>query len=276
MAVTMPLFWMKSICCWKMEAGSLSNPTMKPPCTWRPARCSRFTLSTRSRPLFWFLLHSARLSSFGVSMPTKTVSKPASTISLSSTGSSARLMEASVLNGMPVLPLRHSIRAGSTSVLMCFLLPMKLSSTKKMLLRQPSGVQAVQLGDDLRGGLGTRAMTQQRRHVAEVAVEGAAARELDADRVVILEIRHAPKRDGGLVDIGVFRRGIDALSPALLQVAQERRQSHLGLVQHKVVDVRELLVFHREERSAGHHLDAGSLAAVDDEAGPILAARSWR
>ncbi len=86
-------------------------------------------------------------------------------------------------------------------------------------------VEAIQLGDNLRGGLGARAMTQQRGHVAKVAIEWAAARELNADGIVMLEICHAPKRDRGLVDIGVFRGAIDAASPTLFQVAQERRKS---------------------------------------------------
>ena len=33
MAVTIPLFWIKSICRWKMEGVSLSNPMIKPPWT---------------------------------------------------------------------------------------------------------------------------------------------------------------------------------------------------------------------------------------------------
>ena len=80
MAVTMPLRWMKSICRWKIEGLSLSKPTMKPPCTCRPARWILFTSATRSRCSFCLLLHSARQASSGVSMPTKTVSKPASDI----------------------------------------------------------------------------------------------------------------------------------------------------------------------------------------------------
>ncbi len=38
-AVTIPLFLMKSICRWKVECESLSNPTIKPPITSKPARC---------------------------------------------------------------------------------------------------------------------------------------------------------------------------------------------------------------------------------------------
>jgi len=55
-----------------------------------------FTLSIRSRFRFWSLLHSARLSSFGDSMPTKTWSNPALTMSCISSSSSARLMDTSV------------------------------------------------------------------------------------------------------------------------------------------------------------------------------------
>ena len=87
---------MNSICRSKIEGVSLSKPTMKPPWTCIPARWIRFTSATRSRLRLCFLLHSARLSSAGVSMPTNTVSNPASTINVMSSGSSARLIEASV------------------------------------------------------------------------------------------------------------------------------------------------------------------------------------
>ena len=52
--------------------------------------------------------------------------------------SSVALIDASVPKGIPDLPFRHSIMAGSISVLMNFLFPMKLSSTKKIFLRHPS------------------------------------------------------------------------------------------------------------------------------------------
>jgi hypothetical protein len=76
MAVTTPLFWMKLIWVSKIVGGSLSKPTMNPPCTSRPDFWIFLTLVSRSRFLFWNLLHSARLCSWGVSMPTKTTSKP--------------------------------------------------------------------------------------------------------------------------------------------------------------------------------------------------------
>jgi len=43
-----------------------------------------------------FLLHSIRLSSFGVSMPIKTSTKPACAIKFSNSSSSAMLIDASV------------------------------------------------------------------------------------------------------------------------------------------------------------------------------------
>ena len=137
-AVTMPLFWIKSICRWKIDGASLSKPTIKPPITCNPARWIVLTFCRRSRFLFWVFRHSARLASSGDSMPIKTESKPAATIISISSGSSARLIEASVKKTHPFLPLRHSIRAGSKYVLRYCLFPIKLSSTKNMLLRQPA------------------------------------------------------------------------------------------------------------------------------------------
>jgi len=137
-AVTMPLFWMNSTWRWNVAGVSLSKPTMNPPCTSSPARWMRLTSAIMSRPRFWRLSHSVRLASSVVSMPMNTVSNPASTIMRISRASSARLIEASVKNEMPCLPLRQAISAGSSDSLRKRLLPMKLSSTKNTGLRQPS------------------------------------------------------------------------------------------------------------------------------------------
>ena len=96
-AVTIPLSWMKFVSESKIVWGSLSNPTMNPPWTSRPACWIFFTLAMRSRFLFWILLHSIRLSSFGDSMPMNTASNSAFTISCISVSSSARLIDSSVL-----------------------------------------------------------------------------------------------------------------------------------------------------------------------------------
>src|SRR5689334_3862285 len=78
------------------------------------------------------------------------------------------------------------------------------------------------------------------------------------------EVRQSPKRDWGLVDIGKFRRGIDASSLTPCQVAQERRKSLLGLVQDKIVHLWELLMLHCEERTSCHHLHADCSTAFED------------
>ena len=96
MATTIPLSSMNRIIWSKMAGGSLSNPTMNPAWTCRPAFWSVRTLARRSRFLFGVFLHSSRLSTFGVSIPTNTSSKPARAIRSSSSGSSERLRDASV------------------------------------------------------------------------------------------------------------------------------------------------------------------------------------
>ena len=63
---------------------------------------------------------------------------------------------------------------------------------EKDALAPAQRVETVQLGDDLGGGFGARAVPQQGSHVAKVAAEGAASRELDADRIVMLEICQMP------------------------------------------------------------------------------------
>ena len=172
-------------------------------------------------------------------------------------------MDTSVLNGMPSLPFRHSINAGSTSDFNLLLVADKVVVHEKDALAPAQRVEAVQLGDDLRGGLGARTMPQQRRHVAKVATEGAASGELDADRIVMLEIRQLPKRRRGVLDVRELGRGVDVLSAPVGQVGQERRQRQFGFVEHKVIHVGEPLVFHGKERPARHHLHAGLFTASD-------------
>ena len=57
---------------------------------------------------------------------------------------------------------------------------------------------------------------------------------------------------------------------ALGQITQEGCQGHLGLVQHEVIHLRELFIFGGKERAAGHHLQAGRLAAGNRPVGRTL------
>src|SRR4030043_82074 len=92
----------------------------------------------RSRFLFCCLLHSTRLSSQVVSIPTNTVSNPASTIDFIKSSSSARFIDASVRNPNGYfLSFCHLIMAGRISSFNFLLLPMKLSSTRQPGSRQP-------------------------------------------------------------------------------------------------------------------------------------------
>ena len=75
-------------------------------------------------------------------MPMNTRRKPAATIRSSSSGSSARLTDASVMKSIcGRRRSRHAISARSNSFT-SFLLPMKLSSTKKTVPCQPAAVSA--------------------------------------------------------------------------------------------------------------------------------------
>ena len=85
-----------------------------------------------------------------------------------------------------------------------------------------------------------------------------------------------PLRRGGLLDVGELRRGVDALGAPGLQVAQERRQRDLRLVQDEVVHLREVLVLGDEERPARHHRHSGRAAALRSPHAPRTAGRSWR
>ena len=81
---------------------------------------------------------------------------------------------------------------------MAFLLPMKLSSTMKMI-PCPQAAQGVELGDDLRGGLDPRLPAEDDDDVAELALERAAARGLDAAEAVLRIGRRSNAAAGTLV-----------------------------------------------------------------------------
>ncbi len=118
MAVTMPLFWMKSIWRWKIEAVSWSKPTMKPALHLQTGALHALDVLDQVAALdsASCCTRPGSISS-GVSMPTNTAVKPAFAISCINSSSSARLIETSVLKVTPILSRRHSMRAGSSSVL---------------------------------------------------------------------------------------------------------------------------------------------------------------
>ena len=138
MATMIPLSSIKRIRPSKTPGWSLSKPTIKPPCTIIPLSWIFLIDATRSLLIFWVLLHSARLASFGDSIPKKTDLKPALTMDSIRSSSSAILTEASVVKVKGYLwSCIQVLMAGRISSFSFFLLPIKLSSTKKTPPRQP-------------------------------------------------------------------------------------------------------------------------------------------
>ena len=116
---------------------SLSKPTMNPPCTCNPARWRRFTSASRSR------LRLCSLCCFG---KTGLVGRFDTDKDGVESGLNHHFHQLLVvgqvdrglrIEGQALRVSRQAIRAGRRSVLRCCLLPMKLSSTKKTLPRQP-------------------------------------------------------------------------------------------------------------------------------------------
>ena len=188
---------MKSIWRWKMLGVSLSNPTMNPPCTSRPARWIRFTSATRSRLLVLALVALGQARPRQGSRSRRTPVEPGCDHhphELLVVGQvDRRLGEERTLPPPPSLPLDQRRQQ---LVFRARLLPMRLSSTKNTGPRQPRLVEAVQLRDDLRRGLGAGPVAELRRHVAELAVERAAAGELHAHRAVAAEAARSQRGTG--------------------------------------------------------------------------------
>ena len=126
------------------------------------------------------------------------------------------------------------------------LIPHEVIVNEKDALTPSELVQPIQLANDLPGGFDARPVSKKYGNVAKLAIEGAAARILDRHGRVVLQVSQFPQRCRGLSDIGKFRRSVDAFCPALFEVPQERRERHLGFVQHKMVYILELRVLSSE------------------------------
>ncbi len=128
----------------------------------------------------------------------------------------------------------------------------------------PTGCdQGVKFGDYLRSGLCAAAAAELGGDVAELAVEGTTARILHAHRAVVTHVRKFPQRHRRCLQVGETQRTVDALGTARFEIAQEIRQGHLRLVQHKMIDLFVIRVRAGEQGSTGHHRPAGGLAACD-------------
>jgi len=133
----------------------------------------------------------------------------------------------------------------------------------------PGVVERVEFGEHLGGRLETGTVAEEGRDVAELAVERAAPRVLDARRGVPPQVGEFPQGRGRVAEVGELIGRVEPLRPAAGQVGEEPGQGHLGLVEHEMVHLRERLVLGREERAAGDHLHARLLAAGDDAPGGL-------
>src|SRR5512143_1750843 len=98
-------------------------------------------------------------------------------------------------------------------------------------------------------------MTEHRSNIAEIAIERAAARELNVECAVMIEHRQLPLWNRRQRQIRKVVRRIHMPGTTVHQIVQKRRESQLGLVQDKVIDLRvEQLRLDREERPAGYAL----------------------
>jgi hypothetical protein len=169
--------------------------------------------------------------------------------------------------GLALAPLDEG---GEYLLLEALLVADKIVVDEKDRATPAEGKEAVEFGDDLVGGLCARAMAKERSDVAELAVIGAAARELDVHRTVAVEIEQVPARGRGLLDVREGVGGVDAFELAVFQVGEEERQGDLGLTQDQVVDGGKLVRFAGEKRSTGDDRNAEGIAARDDVLGGFL------
>ncbi len=116
-----------------------------------------------------------------------------------------------------------------------FLLPMKLSSTRKMT-RHAEPVLGVDLGDDLRGGLDPRLAAEDDDDVAELALERAAARGLDAAHRVLAKRDEVVARQRDLGHVGLLGLLVPRRVLAARPFLEEPRPGLLGLADEDDVD----------------------------------------
>ena len=120
---------------------------------------------------------------------------------------------------------------------------------------------------DLFCGFGARPVPEQGRHVAELAVERATPRKLEAHGSVVFQIHEFPQGDGGSLDVAKIGGLVEALSTTLCHVFQKRRKGQFGLIEHEVIHLVELLPLVGEKGSPGHNSDSRPPATIDNLTG---------
>ena len=81
------------------------------------------------------------------------------------------------------------------------LVPDEIVVHEKDVPPPPQAVQAIEFGDNLRGGFHAHTVAKQGGDIAEVAIERAPARELDGHRGIALEIQQSPQGHGRFPEV---------------------------------------------------------------------------
>src|SRR5713226_3539717 len=96
-------------------------------------------------------------------------------------------------------------------------------------------VEAIQFPEDLRRRLRAGLPAVELDEVAELAVERAAAGELDPDVEIPPQLQQVESRGRALGDVGLVFGAIDSVRGSSLEVAEELRDRQLPLIEHQVI-----------------------------------------
>ena len=133
---------------------------------------------------------------------------------------------------------------------------------------QPAGQHLVEFGADLRGGLESRIASVERGNVAELALVGTAAGELDAADEITAELRQLIGRDRKLGELAPLARGQHDLADRARGVLLEPREQFVGCVAHladmQVVEIRIVFGTGRDRRAAQHNRPVERMGAAPD------------
>ena len=95
----------------------------------------------------------------------------------------------------------------------------------------PGVVDRLQLGTELRRGLGPRPAAKHDNDIAELTLKRTAPRELDRDDRILLDLEEIKAGNGGGGHIGLLVAGVDSLIGPLGQILQEEGPRHLAFIE---------------------------------------------
>ena len=216
---------------WKMSVGSLSNPTMNPPMTSRPARCSVLTVSTRSRLQFCSFAAFLQALQRGRLEPDEDLLETGADHEVAELGVvgqvGRRLGQESHLGAGPRSPVDElpQQRLG------LLLVADEVVVDDEDHVLPSAQAEFFQLGDQLGGRLGARHAAVHDDDVAELAIERAAPRELDRHGDIVAEVDQIPAGRRHASDVGPARRGVGGADRPAAHVFDDLRHEVFGFAQ---------------------------------------------